>query len=373
MKSPFPGEHHVFANANDPLATIVKGVMDWSSGCQALKPRGPVDIVISPSQLSAYSTCRLKWWLRYVAKAPAKPKLSLRWGSAMHKIIEQYNLGANPSQLFEVDETGNSPAYNTAVDYLEAVEGINLHSEATAVAETCARYIKANPNRLDMPEEDHTVYLFTLVLHGLAPESWPRVFLRGITDAKMIRRQTGGEGDEEWNKLVTTLVDYKSSGRRWDRGRTDREPAPSFYALREYLLANAPQNEYDLVHEVVLKVSPKCKGCKGKDADGCGYVDEYSLETCVGGYSYGQRFITTRGREHMERVVAEIVQFAFSRTTTGNELPMHPPSPGYDQMNCNMCDYREQCTYHGAESIELTIEQRGEWPPWGSTSGRLMP
>ena len=333
-----------FIETREGLADAVRRVIADPAPWDLRKPEEG-DIVISPSQIMMWQTCRLKWWLLKVAKVETKPALNLRWGSALHKILEIHNKGATKDELFETTEETDSQAFEVAYGYLQdVVDEEKRRDAAVDLAEIALRYVERNPERQDQPEEDYTVYLFTIPKYFTDEDGCPhdistRVFLRGITDFKMIRQTDDGPQQ--------VLGDYKTAARRWPKGKNDRESAPSFYALREYVRHGS--TDVPLVHEIILKKPAKCKGCRGKGGE-CEHVEEVGLETCDNGKVWYQRFLTERDIGDMHTAALQIAQFAISRIKLGDDIDLYPPSTGYDQMNCGMCDVKEACWIHAGLS-----------------------
>ena len=69
--------------------------------------RSPIQALqktVSASRLNCWSTCRLKFFFRYVQEIRKPPTASLHFGSVVHLVLQAWNMGRWRKQAFEIEK-----------------------------------------------------------------------------------------------------------------------------------------------------------------------------------------------------------------------------------------------------------------------------
>lgn len=312
----------------DHADTILTAILTNGNVNGDVGPPRDGDLVVSPSQYETFQICSLKWYYYKVEARPKKPSMAAAIGNAVHEILDSWNNGATFEELQLQSQTGE--VYPILLTYTKFDDEMNFEEATTMIWNLALDWIRAGHDRLDTPEEERTVYLFTTY-------DRIRVYLTGKIDGQMLG------GDRPY------LLDYKTAGKRWSKKKANEAIQPAFYGIQELIINGA--QEIDFRFEVLLKKPPKCTKCKGKatEAEGCGGTGEFG-ECCRFGFFHFQHVPIVVGPREMRLGLMKILAMADSILTLPKQARYFLASPGMDGQNCGWCGYIEGCWTKGAGS-----------------------
>lgn len=194
---------------------------------------------ISASRLGTWLSCRLKFYFRYLSGLPQKPSTSMRVGTVVHAVLQQWNLARwrKAPLLDDMVKTVFDQAWASADAAEPILWGDDEESTKAGALSLLETYLRETPIPLDeRPEGVEVSAELDLAQHGL-----PR--LVGIMD---LVRQGG------------CIVDYKTTSRTPDGEKVlhTTEIQTTTYAMLYREATDRQESGIELHHLVRLK-TPK--------------------------------------------------------------------------------------------------------------------
>ncbi len=206
----------------------------------------PHQRTLSHSQIEQWQQCQFRWYLRYVAHAPAAPSEQLILGDAVHAAIAEDGV----RRLEWIDRRLGLPAllqvFNEALEKrlaeddpgkLLAGRVMDLRLRGLAILSVYVEQVQPRYTPCARPEEQFEVAIPDL-------DGWR---FTGIVDARIFAG-TGG---------IPTIVDWKTASRPWPDGAEHQKAQATAYLWAERQRIDAHRAAASRVTFVVFTTTPR--------------------------------------------------------------------------------------------------------------------